>query len=94
MQGDSSTFDGLGQLGAIHDEGEGGYEGYCCLGIVLTRLQQSSDVILLLKVQEMTECKWWSFMLYSSPTWCRSCRVRVSSLGLPHTDISGITETH
>ena len=56
-QGDSSTIDGLGQLGAIHDEGEGEYEGYCCHEILLTRLQQSPDVILLSEVLEMTECK-------------------------------------
>ena len=56
-QGDSSTIDGLGQLGAVHDEGEGEYEGYCCHKILLTRSQQTSDVILLSEVQEMTECK-------------------------------------
>ena len=78
MQGDSSTIDpGLGQLGAIHDEGEGEYEGYCCHEILLTRLQQSSDVIFLSEVQEMTECEWWSFMLFSRPTWYKSHTVRI-----------------
>ena len=62
-------------MGAIHDEGEGEYEADCCHEILLTQLQQSSDVILLSEVQEMTECKWWSFMLYSRPTW----RVRSDS---------------
>ena len=73
MQGDSSMIDpGLGQLGAIHDEGEGEYEGYCCHEILLMRLQQSSDVIFLSEVQEMTECEWWSFMLFSMLTLPRS----------------------
>ena len=77
MQGDSSTIEpGLGQLGAIHDEGEGEYEGYCCHEILLTRLQQSSDVIFLSEVQEMTECERWSFMLFSRPTLPRSHTVR------------------
>ena len=64
-QGDSSTIDGLGQLGAIHDEGEGEYEGYCYHEILLTRWQQSSDVMLLSEVQEMTKCKGWSFKLHA-----------------------------
>ena len=52
-QHNSSMIDGLR---AIHDEREGEYEGYCCCEILLTRLQQSPDVILLSEVQEMTEC--------------------------------------
>ena len=68
-------------MGAIHDEGEGEYEGYCCHEILLTRFQQSFDVILLSEVQEMTERTRWSFMymLYSRPTWRRSRRVRTDS---------------
>ena len=75
-QHNSSMIDGLR---AIHDEREGGYEGYCCCEILLTRLQQPPDVILLSEVQEMTECRRWSFMLYLRPMWRRSCRVRTDS---------------
>ena len=39
------------------DKGYGEYEAYCCHQILLTRSQQSTDVILLSEVQEMTECK-------------------------------------
>jgi len=58
-QGDPSTIDGLG---AIHDEREGEYEGYCCHEILLTRLQESSDTTVLSEIQEMTEYKRWGFM--------------------------------
>ena len=61
------------QTGSDSRQRKGEYEGYCFYEILLTRLQQASDITLPPEIQEIAECKRRSFKLYSTPTSRRVC---------------------